>query len=763
MWRLFRWVLRNLKTSAGRRRVWQVFLNSLDYLGNSLIAFFKNMKHKKSRKQYIKNIGLLILAFLIVCFGVILLWAVTLKIPDLSSFDSRLFNQSTKIYDSTGNVLLYDLSQEVKRTVVPYDQISPYLKEATVAIEDKGFYQHAGIDPTAILRSFLTDIVTLHFTEGGSTITQQVVKNALLTQDKTVSRKIKEWILSIKLEQVLSKDQILNLYLNSSPYGGTIYGAEEASQTFFGKHAADIDLAEAAYLAALPQAPSYYSPYGPNRAALDDRKNLVLKDMLDQKYITQDQYNEAVNEKVTFLGQTANTIKAPHFVMYIKNYLEQKYGDEMLATGGLKVITTLNYPLEEKAEALAKQYALSNQKTFNASNIALVAIDPTNGQIQAMVGSRDYFDTTIDGQFNVATADRQPGSSFKPIFYAEAFTKGYTPDTIVFDLPTQFSTACSASGVPLSPGASCYTPTNFDGNFAGPISLRSALAQSKNIPSIKVLYLAGIQDSLNLAKQMGITSLSTPDQYGLTLALGGGEVSLLQLTNAYGVFADEGQYNQPTGILSVTDGQGNVLEQFSTSSEPVLSTQVSNQISDVLSDNVARTPEFGATSPLYFPGRDVADKTGTTNDYKDAWVIGYTPHIVVGAWAGNNDDSAMSNQIARYIIVPFWNAVMNQAVLPNVPVETFPAPTSTDPSLKPVLRGILVGANGSSTNPNDIHDILYYVDRSDPTGPNPSNPWADPQAALWDYSVRIWANQHFGNGTTPSGAYPVTDGSTAAD
>jgi len=713
---------------------------------NKFRKFFKN---RKFRRRVLLNALFVILAIGIVCTSIVMVWAFTLKIPDLQSFDQRLVSQSTKIYDSTGNVLLYDLSSQVRRTVVPYDQISQNLKNATVAIEDKDFYNHAGIQPTAILRAFFADLFTLKFSQGGSTITQQVVKNSLLTNDKTIGRKIKEWILSIKLEKVLDKDSILNLYLNNTPYGGTIYGAEEASQAYFAKHAADLTVSEAAYLAAMANAPTYYSPYGAHRDALEDRKNLVLKDMLSSGYLTQDQYNQAMAEKVQFQSQVTNSIKAPHFVMYVKQYLEAKYGDEMLQQGGLKVITTLDYPLEEKSEELAKTYGIQNEKDNNASNVALVAIDPTNGQIRAMVGSRDYFDTEIDGNFNVATAHRQPGSTFKPIVYSEAFLKGYTPDTVLFDAKTEFSTSCSPDGQPLTAGANCYSPVDDDDQFLGPMTLRDALAQSRNIPAIKLLYLVGIQDSINLAKSMGITSLSTPDQYGLTLVLGGGEVSLLELTNAYGVFASGGYLSPESSIISIQDAQGNTLEQFSTSTTQVLPTQITDEISDILSDNVARTPAFGATSPLYFPGRDVAVKTGTTNDYRDAWVIGYTPHIVIGAWAGNNDNTPMAKKISRYLIVPFWNEVMSWE-LPRVPVETFPAPAPVDPNTKPILKGDwqMYDANG---NPN-VHSILYWVNKSNPTGPAPTNPYADPQFNSWEYGVQQWLQQHMPNLHGPVGA-----------
>jgi len=491
------------------------------------------------RKRYFKEAALVVIILGIFAVGSLFLWVSTFTIPDLSSFNERKVSQSTKIYDRTGTILLYDLNRGIKRTVVTDNEISRNIKNATVAIEDSEFYTHHGIRPTSIFRAILANIGAGGFSQGGSTITQQVVKNSLLTTEKKISRKLKEWILALKLERVLSKIEILNLYLNEAPYGGTVYGIEEAGQTYFGKKAADLSIAESAYLASLPNAPSYFSPYGNNKQKLEDRKNLVLAKMLEKKFINQEEYSRAINEKVVWKPQENLGIKAPHFVMFIRQYLEEKYGKAIVEQGGLKVITTLDYGLQEKAEAMAKQYASENEKKFNAENVSLIALDPKTGQILAMVGSRDYFDKTIDGNFNVALAHRQPGSSFKPIVYAEAFKKGYTPETVVFDLQTEFSTECNPDGTPITAGNEdrCYMPENYDHVYRGPINLRNALAQSINIAAIKVLYLAGIKDSLRLAKDMGIKSLTNVGQYGLTLVLGGGEVSLLDLTGAYGTFA----------------------------------------------------------------------------------------------------------------------------------------------------------------------------------------------------------------------------------
>ncbi|MDO8590634.1 MAG: PBP1A family penicillin-binding protein [bacterium] len=715
----------------------------------------------KLRKRHLKEIALGVITLGIFTLGALFLWVSTLTIPDLSSFQERKVSQSTKIYDRTGEILLYDLNRGIKRSVIPDSEISRNIKNAAVAIEDSEFYEHRGIKLTSILRAILANIGAGSFSQGGSTITQQVVKNSLLTRDKKISRKLKEWVLALKLERVLSKTEILDLYLNEAPYGGTIYGIEEASQSFFGKKAADLSITEAAYLASLPNAPSYYSPYGNNKQRLEDRKNLVLAKMLEKNFINQEEYRQATAEKVTWKPQENLGIKAPHFVMFIRQYLEDTYGQAMIEQGGLKVITTLDYGLQEKAEALAKQYASENKKNFNAENLSLVALDPKTGQILVMLGSRDYFDKEIDGNFNVALAHRQPGSSFKPIVYAEAFNKGYTPDTMVFDIPIEFDTKCNPDGTPIIAGNEnkCYMPVNFDNKYLGPISFRNALAQSRNIPAIQVLYLAGLKDSLRLAKDMGINSLTNVGQYGLTLVLGGGEVSLLDMSDAYATFATGGFRNPYQGILRIGDKTGAVLEEYQPHPIQVLPEQTALTINDILSDNVARAPEFTERSALYIESRPVAVKTGTTNDYRDAWILGYTPNLVVGAWAGNNNNSPMEKKIAGFIVAPFWNAFIREA-LKQFPVETFKKPAMVDDKteLKPVLAGFwqggqayfvnkLSGERATEFTPQElreervvkqVHSILYWVDKDNPNGPPPINPSDDPQFKLWEYAVRKW-------------------------
>ena len=387
-----------------------------------------------------------------------------------------------------------------------------------------------------------------------------MVKKGLLTKEKTIARKLKEWVLALKLEQVASKEKILELYLNEIPYGGSVYGIEEASRVYFGKKASGLTLAESAYLAALPQAPTYYSPYGNNKEKLSERKNLVLKRMNEEHFITEEEYQSALSEDVVFAPYKEENIKAPHFVFYVIENLEKKLGKETVESGGLKVITTLDYELQKKAEEIVRTYSKENITRFNAKNAGLVALDPKTGQILVMVGSRDYFDLEHEGNFNVTISpNRQPGSAFKPFVYETAFEKGFTPETVVFDLETQFDINCDTEGKPregVPEDYACYTPKNYDGVFRGPITLREALAQSINIPSIKTLYLAGLKDSLRTAQKMGITSLVDINRYGLTLVLGGGEVSLLEMTGAYGVFANEGKKNPTVSIIEVSDKNG---------------------------------------------------------------------------------------------------------------------------------------------------------------------------------------------------------------
>jgi 1A family penicillin-binding protein len=664
--------------------------------------------------------------------GVTLLWAATLELPDLQSLETRKIEQSVKIYDRTGQVLLYDLHDKMQRTVVTLPEISPAISQAIIAIEDPEFYTHKGVKPTAIARAIWTNFAQgdLLSGQGGSTITQQVVKLTVLTRDKTITRKLKEWILALKMERTLNKEQILELYLNQVPFGGQLYGVEEASLTFFGKHASDITLPEAAYLAAVLPAPTRLSPYGNHLDQLEVRRKLVLEKMLEHGYITARERDEALQVQVAFIPPRKSSIQAPHFVFYVRQYLEDKYGEEALERGGWRVTTTLDASLQEKAEEIVNRHALANVDKFNATNMAMVSLDPKSGQILTMVGSRDYFDTVIPGAYNVATMKpgRQPGSAFKPFAYAQAFSEGYTPETVVFDVKTQFSTACAPTN--MTSEGDCYSPGNYDDKFRGPMTLRNALAQSINIPAVKVLYLAGMNDVLRLAKAMGISTLTNTAQYGLTLVLGGGEVVPLDMASAYGAFANDGLHYEPTPIVRIEDPQGAVIEDNAErNGSQVVSPEVAQKINDVLSDTAAAAP-LGLNSFRNFGGSDVALKTGTTNDYHDAWIIGYTPNIVTAFWAGNNDNTAMTRKTGGVIVAPAWSEFMH-AALAEIPSQPFTRPEYA-PANKPVLNGAWYtpGRDGL------VHEILYWIDKDDPTGPYPSNPANDPQFSYWDLPVR---------------------------
>ncbi len=709
------------------------------------------MKSKKQKKLCKKIKKIFFWGFLLffIVFGIFAIWTTTFNLPNLDNFEERKVAQSTKIYDRTGEVILFDVHNEIKRTVVSLDQISDYVKQATIAVEDKNFYEHGGVEIMAIIRAIINNTTSGNLLggQGGSTITQQVIKNALLTTDKKVSRKLKEWVLAPRLEKKLTKDEILEVYLNEVPYGGTVYGIQEAALRFFGKEAKDLSLPESAYLAALPQAPTYYSPYGNNLESLNKRKDHVLDQMVIAGFIKQEDAENAKKEDVLFIKPQEFSIRAPHFVMYVREILEKEYGRDIVEEGGLKVITSLDWELQQKAEETVLKYALENEEKFNAENASIISIDPKNGEILVMVGSRDYFDEKIDGNFNISTSERQPGSVFKPIVYAQAFSKGYRPETVVFDLETEFSVNCDLNE------DFCYHPQNYDNIFRGPITLRSALAQSVNVPAVKTLYLSGIEDSLNLAKKMGLETLTKKSQYGLTLVLGGGEVRPIDVATAYSVFASGGIKKERVPIIKIEDAEGNILfdiKNSQTQNERVLDNSVVRDINSVLTDNIARAPAFGTNSALYFPNQDVGVKTGTTNDYKDAWIVGYTPNLTTVAWAGNNDSSPMEKRVAGFIVAPMWKEFLNFA-LEKRDKEFFEKPEEKDLGVKPIIAGFWKGEKTSVVEDDDgnnrvvvsgktdgIHSILHWVDKNNPLGPQPKNPRNDPQYLLWEAPVQNW-------------------------
>ena len=732
------------------------------YRKTSKINLFNRFGFKSSlRTLFWLLVGLFI-------FGIIVFAYVLKDLPDPQSLAERNIAESTKIYDRTGKIILYDVHGEEKRTVIPFTEIPQSIKDATIAIEDNNFYHHFGLDIKGIVRSVFNNLVGREIlgkkiSAGGSTITQQFIKNAILTSEKTYIRKIKEAILAIEMEMKYSKDEIFGFYLNQVPYGSNAYGVEAAAQTFFNKNAKDLTLGESALLAALTQAPSYYSPYGSHFETTKARQEYVLQRMHELGYITEVEMENAKNEKLVFAPPRSG-VKAPHFVMYIKEYLENKYGKNYIEEAGLKVYTTLDWDLQQIGEQAVKNVAEKNGKKYNAQNAALAAVDPRTGQILAMVGSKDYWadsypkDCTpgknclFEGNTNVAIRPRQPGSSFKPFAYSVAFQKGFTPDTMLFDLKTEFNPNCSSDLTQEKDqyGLGCYHPKNYDGKFRGPVSMRSAMAQSLNIPSVKTLYLAGVNETINLAQDMGIETLKDRSRFGLSLVLGGGEVKLLEETAAFGVFATEGIKNPIKAILKIEDSGGEVLEEYKSEPKRILELQITRLISDILSSEDARAPIFGYKSYLYIEGIPAAAKTGTTQEYRDGWTIGYTPSIVAGVWTGNNDNTPINREPGAVIAAPIWNEFIKKSYAKKQelrnstkPDNYFDLPEQPEEFIKPdpitankdVLNGsYIIDENGYP----QIHNILYYVDKDDVSGSSDGK--SDVQFPNWEQPVLNWVN-----------------------
>lgn len=691
-------------------------------------------------------------AVLLLIVGVFAYFAKDLPSP--GKISSRVVIESTKIYDRTGTKLLYDIHGEEKRTVIPFAEIPDVVKYATIALEDQDFYAHHGIKFTSIARAAIKNFLGRGVQQGGSTITQQFIKNSVLSPERTFTRKIKEVILSLEMEQKFSKDEILAMYLNEIPYGSNAYGIEAAAQTFFGKHARELSLDEASLLASLPKAPSYYSPYGSRPEELRARQQFTLEKMASLNYISAEQAEQTkaldVMGKIT---PNRENIYAPHFVIAVREYLEEKYGRDVVEKGGLKVYTTLDWQKQEIAERVVKEGAEKNLKSWRAENAALVAIDPKTGQVLAMVGSKDFFDTTIDGQVNVAIRDRQPGSSFKPYVYLTAFSKGYTPDTILFDVETEFDTNDGKE----------YKPQNYDGEFRGPLKMKEALAMSLNIPAVKTLYLAGVSDATTMAKRLGITGLNHPDRYGLSLVLGGGEVKLLDHTAAFATLATGGVRHAPAIVLRIEDAEENIMEEFEQmEGERVVEEKFVAALDHILSTNAYRESVFGKNSPLRFDDRPVAAKTGTTNEFRDGWTMGYTPSIAVGVWAGNNDNRPMvPGADGVNVAAPIWRAFLD-AILPTYAIENFPHYEKEETG-KDILDGKLdekeevrvceiPGEKNSYCIANKYcpddesekrsyvaaHTILWHVTKEDPRGERPEKPTNDPQFKGWEDGVKKW-------------------------
>lgn len=613
-----------------------------------------------AKLAFLAVIGLFVLSFL-----VLPLFAFNLPTPDKII---RREGFSTKILDREGEVL-YDIFANQRRTPVPLDQVPLFLRQATIAVEDKNFYKHQGFDPTGYLRA-VYNIVIFKRLQGGSTLTQQLVKNVLLTPERTIFRKVKEFILAIQIERKYTKDEILQMYLNEAPYGGTAWGVEAATEVYFGKSVKNLNLIESAVLAGLPQRPSAYSPYSSNPKAYIARTTDVLRRMREDGYITPDQEEAALAQlpSVEFQARGAS-FKAPHFVQYVQKILEERYGERVVEQGGLRVTTTLDLALQEKAEEIVGE-EIAKVESQRITNGASVALNPETGEILAMVGSKNFNDPNYDGQFNVAVqALRQPGSAIKPITYVTAFKEGYTPSTLIMDVPTTF---------PGGVGQPDYKPENYDGKFRGPIQLRYALGNSINMAAVKVLAMVGIRDTLETAYDLGISTLKpdkeTLERVGLSLTLGGGEVRLLELTGAYAAFMNKGYKVEPIAILKVEDADGKVLEEVEPEKgKRVLTEEQAYLIAHILSDNSARTEIFGTNSLLNVSGRTIAVKTGTTNDKRDNWTIGGNSQGLVGTWVGNNDYTPMLNVASGVSgASPIWRRILLEMLKdkPNVGFET---------------------------------------------------------------------------------------------
>ncbi|MFZ5366326.1 MAG: penicillin-binding protein [Patescibacteria group bacterium] len=656
--------------------------------------------------RFISNLSLLgFLAIVILTFitAFLFIWyAKDLPRPDKIV---RREGFSTKIYDRQEN-LLYDVFSTQRRTPVELSEVPLYLREATIAIEDKDFYKHQGFDPKGWLRA-VYNIFIHRKLQGGSTLTQQLVKNVLLSSERTLTRKIKEFILAVQIERKYTKDQILQMYLNEAPYGGTAWGVEAAAEVYFGKKVSQLTLVESAILAGLPQRPSLYSPFGQDKESYKWRTEQVLRRMREDGYISRELEIAAKKEiaKVEFAPK-GTSFKAPHFVMYVKKLLEERYGERMVEQGGLKVVTTLDLDLQEKAQVAVSEEITKVEKLHITNGAALV-LDPKTGEILAMVGSKNYDDPNYDGKVNVTLSLRQPGSAIKPVTYATAFKKGYTPSALLMDVKTSF------------PGGDKpeYIPENYDGKFHGQLQVRYALGSSINVPAVKMLARVGLRDMLEQAYDMGFTTLEPSQEnlsrLGLSVTLGGGEVRLLDMVSAYSAFANGGLKVMPTAILKVTDHSGKVLEEGKPiQGRKVLTPEQAYLISNILSDNEARLITFGSRSSLYFENRQVAVKTGTTNDKKDNWTVGWTPSVIVGVWVGNNDNSQMK-EVASGVsgASPIWRRILSTA-LEGKPKEDFPVP-----------QGI-VSAEVDSVSGYRAHDgfpsrVEYFIKGTEPTGEDP--------------------------------------------
>ncbi len=718
-------------------------------------------KQKKNVMGYIKSffgtiakslfdLGLIIGLALFVIFLYVYYTTVT---P--SALLHRSISETSIIYDNTGEHELYEMHGEENRKVISHDEIPDHLRRATIAAEDDNFYNHKGIDPFGIVRAMQKNFVAGSAAQGGSTITQQLVRNTFLSREKTIKRKFTEMVLAIKMERHYTKDEILDFYLNEVPYGSNAYGAQAAAEIYFDKNANELTLDEAALLASIPKATTYYSPYGNNIDKLKARQRGIIERLGELGlYNDEDIQNALKTETLENIIAFREDIDAPHFVFYVREQLEEMYGSDVLRRGGLKIYTTLDYEMQKRAEEDVSAYA-KKLPSFGASNAALVAVEPNTGDVKVMVGSVDYYDKENDGEVNVTLSLRQPGSSFKPIVYAAGFDMGYQPETLLYDVPTNFGDDGSGKK---------YIPQNFDGQNHGLVSVRKAIAGSLNVPAVKMLYLVGVDTAIDFAETLGFTTLAERNRYGLSLVLGGGEVKLLEHVGAFSVFANDGVRAPVHGINRVIDTTG---KEIGSAPEPerAINEEVARKINSILSDNKARTYVFGSSAPVYVPGKNVAAKTGTTQDYRDALTLGYTPELAVGVWVGNNDSTLMRpGSIGSRVAAPLWNTFISRELesLPDTQFEPYTEVKSNNFMVTGNRPGG-VGETGQinythvgtgkriseekarKMDPKKLekrysqsfagHSILHYINKDMPLSDDVKPNFADPMMKLWDESL----------------------------
>ncbi len=679
----------------------------LPYQWKKFKFFYKKRLPKKTKVAF----GIILILVLIYSYTSLVVIA-AYQLPSPEKLISPYKALTTEFLDREGR-LLYRLYEGRNRTLIKLNEVPPYLVQATLAAEDKNFYHHFGIDPVAILRAFIANLKnhpTPNQLEGASTITQQLIKNTLLTPEKTYTRKIKEIILALWTERMYSKDQILQMYLNEAPYGGPAWGVEAASETYFGKSARNLTLAQSAYLSGLPASPTQFSPYGTNPELGRTRQKEVLRRMVDNKFIDQSQADLAFTEDLHLRPQITN-IKAPHFVMYVKDLLSQKYGQRVVSQGGLKITTTLDLNTQEEVEKIVSEEA-DKLTSLNVKNAAAMVINSKTGQILAMVGSKNYHNPDF-GSFNVALSLRQPGSSIKVATYATAFKLGYGPGNTLLDIPVIFRDEWGNS----------YSPVNYDGKYHGPVSIRTSLGSSYNIPAVKMLATVGVEEMARVATDMGVTTFTDPKRYGLALTLGAAEVRMIDMMTLYGTLANSGQKHIATPILKVTDSMGNILEEYENQPIQALMPQIAYLITNILTDNNARTPAFGANSLLKFDNNLVAVKTGTTDNKRDNWTFGYTPNFVVGVWVGNNDNSPMNPSLTSGVTgaAPIWRKI-TKAMLPKYPTLAFQRPGGISESIVDGRKDLMVSGN----IPKSIVRVITKEDKI--TFSDPYSTYATPSA-----------------------------------